>query len=248
MSQDLLWVYTHVYNEKQMLPFFLRHYLPMAEKVTVLVDPASDDGTQELLQTWPASNLEIAPWVIPNLDDITFVDFANEYIKGARSRFVMWPDADELLWHANMRQRLSQYSDNGIRVVRPKQGWVMSHDYFPQGLGQIYEYCRTGRHEDPNCKPIIVDPTANIRWAAGKHYLLGDTQVATDSQLWMLHFRFMGLQYHLDRNHRNWARIPEDRRAIGLGWQTNPTHDADDTISFNIRRQEDKRLPDDVAI
>ncbi len=92
------WAYCLAYNEATIIPYWVRHYRTFCERVIVYQDTDTDDGTggYALLEGG-----EVRSHALGGLDDLAFTAFAQEHYTEARGRadWVIWTDADELLWH-----------------------------------------------------------------------------------------------------------------------------------------------------
>lgn len=234
-----------LYNEEKILPYFLRHYLQVVEspkEIHLWVDPQTTDRTVEIAHDMGCSIYE-SP--VEGLDDFNLAAFPTHHLKKMidQAEWVIWPDGDELIYPVQgLITRLDQHKAQGQPLIKPGHGWQMSCDHFPTTTGQIYEEVRKGRLEEPVSKPIIVQPSFSFHWGVGKHSVDRPNMITVDTDLNMLHFRFLGLPYFLDRNHSNWDRIDTPNRVARHGWQTAPEQDEFNTTSYNIRIKEDQEL------
>jgi glycosyltransferase involved in cell wall biosynthesis len=217
-----IWLYCICRNEIQILPYFLRHYVPWVDKL-IFYDDQSDDGTRQLIQATPKTELRNWPGS-SGLDDAAFLDFANEQWKEARGKaeWVIWVDSDELLYHENMIPLLADYLATGVELPQIR-GYTMFSREFPTTTGQIYEQVRAGVPDDVWNKPSIF--RGNMHWTMGRHGM-DWTKVSLKSsptvEIKLLHYRGLGMEYVRWRHARNWARVPDHCRRMHLGENTNP--------------------------
>jgi hypothetical protein len=223
-----VWVYCVMRNEAPLLPYFLRHYLTFADRITIY-DDQSDDGGPAIIQT-AGPRVQLLPFPFSGLDDIIFMDFANETYKEARGQadWVIWVDADEFIYHPHILMTLGRYlaSDVTLPLVA---GFAMWSETFPAGAGQIYDEIKTGVPYDAYSKPVVVNPAIDIRWGAGKHGLHAGHENARRSQeaeIKLLHYRHLGEPYYTARQTRNYTRCTPANIERGLGFQTYPQHQA----------------------
>lgn len=227
MAADVkVWVFAVVHDEAPMLGYFLRHYLPLAERVT-LFDDHSTDGGPELAMGH--ARVTVRPYSGSGLDDGEFVEFAAEAYREARGRadFVIWADADEFIYHPDLPGRLARYRANGVTLPRV-EGWAMFANAFPTTEGQIYDEVHCGARAAFYDKPVVFDPTLDLRWIPGKHALAGPVEAERGgpAELKLLHFRHLGARYFEQRNARNYARMTPQNIARRLGYQTYPEEQA----------------------
>lgn len=217
-----IWLFCILRNERLILPFFLRHYAPWVDKL-IFFDDKSTDGTRELIGECPKAELRDWPGTT-GLDDVAFLDFAHEAWKEARcnAEWVIWVDADELLYHPDMLNVLRTYLAQGIEMPQI-QGFTMFSREFPTTTGQIYEQVRAGVPDEVWSKPSIF--RGNIAWTMGRHSLdwtRATPKASPTAEIKLLHFRGLGMDYVRWRHSRNWARVPEHCRQRNLGMNTSP--------------------------
>jgi len=214
-------------NEMPFFPYFLRHYSTFADKI-VIYDDGSDDGTVDAakanslveLRAYPKGNSQTSQF-----DDIAMVQFASsEYRRFKDYDWLMWPDADELIYHPDMRGELGRQLEAGADVIAPI-GYNMQSDHFPTTDGQVYDEVFMGTHDGFCSKPVVCRPSVDHKgWSPGKHALarivpgfkivLGHTIVPS---MKLLHFRWLGREYWELRNARNLSRFSPQQHGTGYG-------------------------------
>lgn len=209
-----------------MLPYFLRHYAPLCDRV-IIFDDHSDDGGPALAAAYP--NVEVRPYPGAGLDDIEFVEFAARTYPEARglADWVVWVDADEFIYHHDLRGLLRHYQAQGITLPLV-QGYAMFAERFPTTPAQIYAEVRCGTAYAAYSKPVVFDPRLELRWGAGKHDLqdAGAAVRSTTAEIRLLHFRHLGAEYFTARNARNYARMTMANIGRNLGFQVYPENQA----------------------
>ncbi len=219
-----VWVYAVVHNEAAMLPYFLRHYGEVADLITIF-DDHSDDGTAALAE---AAGCDARPYPGAGLDDQEFVDFAAATYPEARGKadFCLWVDADEFIYHPDLRGQLAALQAAGVRLPRV-EGYSMFANAFPTTSGQIYDEVKVGVRAPFYDKPVVFDPRLELRWIPGKHALAEPVDVKRGAEtLKLLHFRHLGERHFTERNTRNHARMSARNVALNYGYQTYPEYQA----------------------
>lgn len=224
-----VWIFSYCRNEKDMMPWFLRHYAVFAEQIHIF-DDHSDDGTREIVQAHPKAVLHDIPFT--GLEEGKLMAFSYANIKEAIgfADYVMWPDADEFLYHPNMLECLSHFKDGGYNVVHTL-GFNMMGKPLPvdDGKSQLTDIYRTGVRAPIYSKPIIVDPSANVKWSLGKHHLINPEELRPTPcyqhyapEKWrvrLLHYRYLTPEYCRQRNARQYERSIHK----GTAWSCAPT-------------------------
>jgi hypothetical protein len=214
-----IWLYTVCWNERYMMPFFLRHYAPWVDRIVVL-DEHSDDGTAEVVKACPKAVLRF--WPYRGLDDDCFRAAQSCFYKEARGQadWVLWPDVDEFLWHPDPRGCLERCRADLVNA----RGFNLTPDAPPvdDGRSQFYDLCRMGVPSENYSKSIIWRPEQDIVFDYGRHGVMqfsGRRTTAFDFKLF--HAHFLGENYTRERNERNLSRVRERRFA----WNYLPEYD-----------------------
>jgi glycosyltransferase involved in cell wall biosynthesis len=216
------WAFTIAFNEATLIRYWVRHYRTFCDKVIVYCDLGSDDGTAILARKEGA---EIRPYGPSDLDDLAFVAFAQEQYKEARGHadWVVWTDADEFLYHPRLEQRLRELRQEGVNYPTVR-GYSMMADHPPTGPGQIYDEIRNGFEAGAYAKVCIFDPMLDLTWSTGKHTATADGIVTDDGSdpLRLLHYRWLGETYFMERNRRNFSRLNATNKAMQHGYEIYP--------------------------
>lgn len=224
MINPKVWVYTIIWNEARMLPWFLHHY-SFADKI-VIYDERSTDGSREIIQRF--KNTELREWMHRGLDDEKFLQAVNCEWKEAAGKadWVMWPDCDELLWHTNMFEALQ--TANGDVIA--SEGWALMDGKptpSPSSTEQIWHAIRTGARQENYDKLICWRPTIAMTHTIGRHTYAGQFpkfsgKLSSNVRFKLLHCHYIGsLEEAAKRNQRNYLRAVDKRFA----WNFDSQHD-----------------------
>jgi hypothetical protein len=232
-------VYTFNWNERPLVPFFLRHWSQVATRITVL-DHHSDDGSAEVLS---AAGCTVLPYGTPGRYVIGEQDAARQDCwheargearrEGQASALAPAPppwvavvDFDEFLWHPDLGRFLDHATAQGHSVLRPA-GFEMMSEVFPVDDGRpLTSIVRRGFRHFMYNKPILFRPdrVASMRFASGAH---GASPVDADGQpvpitdvsdLKLLHYRRLSFDHYLSRSRAQLARLDPDELAAGRGF------------------------------
>lgn len=212
------------YNEREVLPFYLRHYASFADEI-VLYDDNSDDGSKTLAVCCPIVSLR--PWPFPSglVDDRMMDLWQMAMAEANRDGFdwIIMPDIDEILYSdIGIRQTCLNADQKGYQVIA-SEGWNMTGDGLPKddGRSQIYELLQTGVRAPVYSKPIIVNPKARVSWNRGRHALENCNPRVSPPWVKLLHYRYLGHDYTARRNARNYDRVGVDK---GCAWSNAPDY------------------------
>lgn len=213
------------HNEREMLPFYLRHYEACADEI-VIYDDASDDGSTTIIRCCPIATLK--QWPYPTgLNDDRMMHLWQTAMADAKRDGVDWiamPDIDEILYSKRgLRQTCLDADQLGYQVIA-SEGWNMTGDGLPKddGASQITELLQTGVRAPVYAKSIIVNPRANVNWNRGRHALENcSPRVSPVPMVKLLHYRYLGHDYTARRNARNYERVGADK---GCAWSNAPDY------------------------
>lgn len=215
-------VYTMVWNEEAILPYFLRHYGGFADRI-VAYDNQSSDRTPEILRDHPkVETITLDSGGV--LHEAALMALRNQVWKGSRgdADWVVIADADEFLYHEDVRGYLGACRAAGVTMPLT-QGYEMVGDAFPAGTGQIYDEVRAGVI-DPSgqySKLAAFDPGAIVEtnYSPGGHFAEPTGRVAHGGRrdLKFLHYRHFGPDYLARRWSLLRARLSEFNLRMGFG-------------------------------
>jgi glycosyl transferase family 2 len=215
-------VYCVMRNEAALLPYWLRHYGPLARRIFVY-DGGSDDGSFDLLRDW--TNVYVVPCGFDGLDDFAMARlFSTAYRELSRGGvdWVICVDADEFVYDPDLSYRLSQLSNQGEMVIQC-EGWNMLSETFPAGSGQIYDEIKRGVPDPYFSKPVVFNPIIDIEFVPGRHSAKHiPFRAATGTGIKLLHYRWLGEEYGRARSSRNADRITPANRVAGHGVHNDP--------------------------
>lgn len=236
-----IWVFCICRNSADTMPFWLRHYSVFADKMIVW-DDKSDDGTRALLQSNP--KVELHDW--PRNDGINedaFLQFAYEQYPKAtyQADWIIWVDTDEFVYCPHIVGVLTEALSNDVIVIAPT-GFNMMNEGMPKDDGrQIWDICRTGVYAPIYSKPIVFRPHIEIRWSRGKHHITdpsgpewfkqGKYLYEGQTDLKLLHYRYLGYEYTKRKNANNYDRLGADK---GAGWSCAPTWKGEHSPEWSV--------------
>ena len=88
----------------------------------------------------------------------------------------------------------------------------MVSEVFPTTSGQIYDEIKMGVYEAHCSKRCIFSPEINIRYSPGRHFVRDTTDETVDKTntgIKLLHYRFLGKEYFVERSKKNMERMSE---------------------------------------
>jgi glycosyltransferase involved in cell wall biosynthesis len=210
------------YNEANILPHLLKHYLSFCEHVTIL-DNNSSDNSVEIVNSF--QNTDIIPWDSNDkLNDDLYIKLKNHVWKSSigYADYVIVGDADEFLYHENMIDFLIECKEKGVTLLRP-EGYhmVADADFILKESDNLIDVVKNGVRADVLDKPMMFDcnKITNINYTFGCHSAspTGDVRVFKDSSFKMLHYKFLGLEDHKYKQKIRGNRLSDFNKNNGLG-------------------------------
>lgn len=196
-------VLTFMYNEEFLMPFFLKHY-DWVDKIRVILDMDSNDGTLRLLQANP--KVEIIPFRFPDMmdDELKVKEINRRYHEIRDCDRVLLVDADEFVF--TNKEELKRI---GAHVVSVKLFNVYRHRSEKDlDVHKSIKLQRRHGYLDPSYnKPIIVKPKLDILWGVGNHTVLRVQRILRNPPLKIIH-AILGQR----------AIVPTDCGVIGAHW------------------------------
>jgi SAM-dependent methyltransferase len=232
-------VYTVAYNEELLMPFFLRHYKQFANQITIF-DNESTDKTAAIAKS--AGVNVIAFSTNDTMMDSVMIKIKNEEYKKSRGKadWVIVVDFDEFLYHPHLLDVLEKYKKEGITL--PKIiGYDMVADSFPiDKEQQIYDEIRIGFHNDLYNKRVIFNPSLDICYSIGAHACnpQGNVIESVSTDLKLLHYRFLGLDYLKPRWERRRDKMSQEN--LKNKWSVVPSYFSEITRWFYNAKKENK--------
>ena len=239
---EFLAVFTHVYNDNDMLTVWENHYSQLTQhRHMYVIDHSSTTSPREHLND--ATNIVTIPR--GDVDHVNIAGFCNYFQRFLLTQY-MWVihvDCDELLIYENGAQAfLSKLAATAPRtIIKPKYAYDVVHDYRseppivnskPASLQRsILKTCPNYR------KPAIASvPTS---WEPGFHYAFEQDAVVEDESLWMIHLAYADLEKSLEKE-KKWKNLPLSTTDMAFVPQT----DREETIT-GIKRKFDRLMEKD---
>lgn len=190
-------VVTLTYNEEVILPFFLRHYERFVERI-IIYDSGSTDRTLEIARAHPLVELRDRKPTNGEIDDLENIRLKNTAWKDCGADWVMVVDADEFLFHPDMRAFLNECDRQKKNLVQ-SECWQMVGDKIPSG-GLLTEQITTGVRDEHTIlfydKTLIFKPETNLAYVAGCHDYRGENlRRAAGQPVILLHYKWLSLDH-----------------------------------------------------
>lgn len=201
-------VYSIVWNEEFLLPYFLRHYSTFADRIFIINDHSSDK-TVEIARAHPKVQLlDFGYSRGLNEDDFSrcFEESYKKYSRGVAD-WVMCVDADEFIYNKDMRGALQKAQQQSRRTLKTT-GYTMMSETLPTTDGQIYEQCPYGLRARGYDKEVVFNPELDIKFSDGRHSITVSNDLRpVKAKLALLHYRYLSRDYLIERTKNIFARM-----------------------------------------
>jgi len=216
---DKIHVYSPCWNEEKILPYYLRHYETIADKIFIF-DNGSTDNSDEIIRAHPKTILKKLPYRKNQPLNKTLNQVRNVKWQASKrlAEWIIVCDMDEFIHHPTMISLLDGCRKRGVTVLRTF-GYNMYSNKFPTTPKQIYDEVNRGVHSIWYDKKSVfsAEHIKNMRFTMGCHTARpqGKVKMERHEKLNLLHFRFLGLEYVTERNKMGKTRRRADQRR---GW------------------------------
>lgn len=197
-------LYTVVWNEEEMLPFFFRHYDPFVDRY-VIYDDGSTDRTRDILAAHRRVEVRRFVHTTPESYVLSALTLHDNVWKESRGRadWVILTAVDEHLYHpAGLGRYLRVAGCRGITAV-PALAFQMVANAFPSSRECLARTRRQGVPLDHYNKLSIFNPDAvrETRYAVGRHTAApeGDLRYPKRDRVLLFHYKYLGIEYLLSR-------------------------------------------------
>jgi hypothetical protein len=222
-------LYAACWNEERIIPFFLRHYEPIVDRI-VIYDDGSSDRSCELLSASPKVELRQlqkgASYILMQLQEL------NRCWKESRGRadWVITCDIDEHIYHHHdLREYLRKCQAEGATIIHPLGIEMVSAD-FPSLDAVLSEKVRCGVRSVSLDKKAIFNPNEidEINYCSGRHLAkpVGRSVFPREREVKLLHYKALGFDYLLDRTQQLRAR--KTSFDLERGWGVHDLRSADE--------------------
>ncbi|MEW5981241.1 MAG: glycosyltransferase family 2 protein [Acidobacteriota bacterium] len=242
-------LYAACWNDRPMLPFFIRHYA-CAERVVVYDDHSSDDSASYLTQI-PHVECRTLERRASGSTIESLRQLHNECWKESRGQadWVIVVAVDEHTVHHNLPAYLADCQRAGVTIV-PAVGYEMVSATFPGDDQSLSETVRRGVLFEPQHRVAIFQPDAidEIHFSAGRHKASPAGRVCYPAvdEVRLLHFKHLGLDYVLARTAElaTGLQSVDRNQQYGFHWlRTRAAIEADFADLLDMAREVDLTSP-----
>jgi hypothetical protein len=230
-------LYAACWNEERIIPFFLRHYEPLVERI-VIYDDGSTDRSVELLRASP--KVEIRPFkrAAESYLDAHLALFETCWHESrGRADWVCLVDLDEFLFQPDWHHYLAAQKEAGVTTIKTV-GYDMVSEDFPPAGADLATILTRGQREHHLDKTALFAPDAieQINHSVGRHLCspVGRLVPLAKHGIQLRHFKTLGLDYLLARTHALAGRLTGD--DLARGWSAHYLRD-DDSIRAEFEKQ-----------
>lgn len=213
-------LYTFLYNEQEILPYFLKHYSQYVNKIVVYNNQSTDNSIQ-ILNDWKECEIEIREYNTDNhYDEQTLIDLKNNCWKECDSDYVIVCDMDELLYHPNLMEFIEKqpftdyFTPNGYHMISEE----IPTDYNKQ----IYDIIQNGVPDLQYNKNVLFKRSSisETNYSPGAHasHFVGTKSLINCGvpELKLLHYKWLSPEYVADKHIHYGER--RSQHSIKKGW------------------------------
>lgn len=195
-----LHVYSIMWNEEFLLPYFLKHYEKVADKIFI-IDDHSTDKTAKIAKAHP--KVVYSQYAFDGLNETEFSGTLESFYKSNPSDWAVCVDGDEFIH--GLDKGLEVYGDSSDKhMVWQTKGYMMVGE-----TGRL-EDCRKVRMKSFD-KPVVFDASLDIRFGDGRHTVNLPYRESKDSNLELWHYKYISREHYLQRALDSYPRIMNSR-------------------------------------
>jgi hypothetical protein len=200
-------LFTYVYNDEDLIPFFLRHYAPIVDKMT-FIDSASTDNTLKLLKKYEVVQSGITWW-----DWDAYHIIKNNIWRKSEYDLVFFPDLDEFLYHKNLRKFLEDKPCDMYQM----EGFQMVSNTFPEKNTNMLEINK-GFPLPLHDKFLIFNPRLDFKFDTAHTITVISKEKCKTSvrEIKLLHYKYLGVENMLRRAALITSRTPLDSYTASI--------------------------------
>ena len=214
--------YAVCWNEEKMLPFMFQHYDTFVDKFFIY-DNESTDKSADIIAANP--KVKKISFQTEGFEDEIQNTIKNECWKSSRGKadYVIVCDIDEFLYIPNIQEYLSNLQTSGISMPL-SQGFDMCNPQFPnyRTTPSLVEAVKTGVPNRDYSKCILFSPykIVDMNYEPGAHFCHPYGLINSDeTPYYVLHYKYLGVEYVLERTRQYRMRMSKDNIAKGYALQ-----------------------------
>ena len=208
--------YAVCWNEEKMLPFMFQHYDTFVDKFFIY-DNESTDKSADIIAVNPKAKK--ISFQTEGFEDEIQNTIKNECWKASRGKadYVIVCDIDEFLYTPNTKAFLSHLQASGISMPL-SQGFDMCNTQFPNygTTSSLVEAVKTGVPNRDYSKCILFSPykIVDVNYEPGAHFCYLYGLINNDEiPYYVLHYKYLGVEYVLERTRQYRMGISKDNIA-----------------------------------
>jgi hypothetical protein len=180
----------------------------------------STDNTRQILKSNP--KVTILDNTCEKFDENNQIWIKNESWKKESSHadWIICCDTDEFLYHKNIKNLFESYSSSGVTFPKTFGYCMVVEKELPKHENQIYEVDNYGIEDASFSKRVIFNPRQvypNYDLGSHKCNPVGNIIESQNADLYLLHYKFLTLDFMLERYHRAASRLSNFNLANNLG-------------------------------
>lgn len=235
----IIYTYIFCWNEEKILPFTLDHYEQFSDRI-FLLDNYSTDKSIEIAKKY--DKVTVIPFSCQdedtydeyesaNLRSIIYKDETYGFNATNKADWAILVDADELVYHPDIKTILKGYKEQGVGVPR-LAGYNMCAKEFPKyKKGElITQKVKLGTESITECKPVIIDPDkVDVKFSVGAHFhskATGQVLPCMYPDIKLLHYKNLGKEYVVNRYKQlaNRSSCTNKENQFGEHWYSKRCH------------------------
>jgi hypothetical protein len=210
------------WNEEKIIPYFLNHYGNLVSNIYVY-DNKSNDNSVKLLKSHP--KVTVIPYDTNNeIRDDAYLQIKNNAWKNSvgKADIVIVCDMDEFLYSEDLKSTIIEFNNSEFTVVKPTGYDMIVNEFDFDYKSKLTDLIKTGYRNDLFDKFLMFKPNniKEINYRGGCHFAnpIGEVRLFID-KLTLLHYKRLGLKYHLKKMRSYKKRLSDFNKKYNLGYE-----------------------------
>jgi hypothetical protein len=199
-------LFTFTCNDQDILPFFIKHYEKIVDRMT-FIDSESNDDTLKIIRDHRIIKTGLKWW-----DWDTLHNMRDNIWRQSEYDMIMFPDVDEFFYRPDLKEFLNITNFE----IYQMQGFQMVSSKFPSRPGMEITELNRGVPLPLHNKYTIFSPKADIHFVDAHNIATASNKI-NRFDIKLLHYKYLGVENMMRRAKLIQSRVPRNSTCRNIG-------------------------------